>query len=43
MTAVRGLWWCRRPVGVGTRAVLRPEAHHHSLEDHWAPWQKLEE
>lgn len=38
VTAVTGLWWCTWPCRRGdVGPVLRPEVHHHNLEDHWAP------
>lgn len=38
VTAVTGLWWCTRPCWRGDEGpILRPEVHHHNLEDHWAP------
>lgn len=38
VTAVTGLWWCTRPCWRGDAGpILRPEVHHHNLEDHWAP------
>lgn len=38
MTAVTGLRWCTWPCWRGDAGpTLRPEVHHHNLEDHWAP------
>lgn len=38
VTAVRGLRRCTWPCWRGdARPILRPEGHHHDLEDHWAP------
>lgn len=38
VTAETGLWWCTWPCGRGAAGpIVRPEVHHHNLEDHWAP------